>query len=255
MDEQKLREITEALSQVNRLIKPYQLAYVSPSNDCQLLQRNARYMTKAQLARLTENIKKDNFLSQIPLAIREESGKYIIISGNHRVKAAIKAELEFILIQYLNRSEIDHQKELALQLSHNAIAGQDDLTILLEIYNEITSLDLKEFSGIDEQKLLEYEALNLPSINEKDIAFNEIRLYFSGTALAQVDKTIERLKQIILDEKRDRIIFSDFYDFIDLMTEVKRRVNIKNDTVAFMKMIEICEDWITQNPIKEDTDG
>lgn len=255
MDEQKLREITEALSQVNRLIKPYQLAYVSPSNDCQLLQRNARYMTKAQLARLTENIKKDNFLSQIPLAIREESGKYIIISGNHRVKAAIKAELEFILIQYLNRSEIDHQKELALQLSHNAIAGQDDLTILLEIYNEITSLDLKEFSGIDEQKLLEYEALNLPSINEKDIAFNEIRLFFSGIALARVDKTVESLKKLILDEKRDRIIFSDFYDFIDLMTEVKRRVNIKNDTVAFMKMIEICEDWITQNPIKEDTDG
>ena len=93
-------DINAKLSEINKLIVLYQLAYISPKDDCVLLNRNARHMTKEQQDRLTHNVQHDGFLSQLPFGIKQENGKYKIISGNHRVKSAVKAGLEKILILY-----------------------------------------------------------------------------------------------------------------------------------------------------------
>ena len=92
--------INSKLAEVNRLISPYQLAWVDPVEDCELLDHNARYMTKEQLGRLAENVKGDGFLSQLPFCIKQNSGKFKVLSGNHRVKSAIKAGLPRILILF-----------------------------------------------------------------------------------------------------------------------------------------------------------
>jgi len=39
---------------------------------------------------------------------------------------------------------------VAIHLSHNAIAGQDDLAILRELFDEINDVALKEYSGLDD---------------------------------------------------------------------------------------------------------
>lgn len=44
--------IQEKLDEVNKLIAPYQLAYVSPTEDCVPLEKNAHYMEKQTLDRL-----------------------------------------------------------------------------------------------------------------------------------------------------------------------------------------------------------
>ena len=141
--------INSKLAEVNRLIAPYQLAWVNPAEDCELLEHNARYMTKEQLGRLTENVKGDGFLSQLPFCIRLESGKYKVISGNHRVKSAIKAGLTRILVLFGTPDVFDEQRQVAIQLSHNAISGQDDISILQELYASLKDLGLKAYTGID----------------------------------------------------------------------------------------------------------
>lgn len=55
--------IQEKLDEVNKLIAPYQLAYVSPTEDCVPLEKNAHYMEKQTLDRLTANVAEDGFLS------------------------------------------------------------------------------------------------------------------------------------------------------------------------------------------------
>ncbi|EMP81784.1 ParB N-terminal domain-containing protein [Leptospira santarosai] len=201
-------------------------------------------MTPDQMNRLVENVKKDGFLSQLPFGVKIEE-KYKIISGNHRVTASIKAKLEAILILYIE--DIDSERELAIQLSHNSIAGQDDLGILKSLYLQIKELDWKAYSGIDEQSLLNYQIPELVPISESDIKLNEVRLFYGDLDLKQIDQTLELLEKKLIDEKRDRVVLGDFERFVEVMTEVKRRLNVKNHSVAFLKMIEICEEWIETN--------
>nr|EMN20899.1 ParB-like protein [Leptospira santarosai serovar Arenal str. MAVJ 401] len=194
--------------------------------------------------RLVENVKKDGFLSQLPFGVKIEE-KFKVISGNHRVTAAIKAKLEAILILYVE--DIDTERELAIQLSHNSIAGQDDLGILKSLYLQIKELDWKAYSGIDEQALLNYQIPELVPISESDIKLNEVRLFYGDLDLKQIDQTLELLEKKLIDEKRDRVVLGDFERFVEVMTEIKRRLNVKNHSVAFLKMIEICEEWIETN--------
>nr|WP_269745463.1 ParB N-terminal domain-containing protein [Leptospira santarosai] len=237
-------EVNRKLSEINFYIAPYKLAWVDPVKDCELLTVNARYMTPDQMNRLVENVKKDGFLSQLPFGVKIEE-KFKVISGNHRVTAAIKAKLEAILILYVE--DIDTERELAIQLSHNSIAGQDDLGILKSLYLQIKELDWKAYSGIDEQALLNYQIPELVPISESDIKLNEVRLFYGDLDLKQIDQTLELLEKKLIDEKRDRVVLGDFERFVEVMTEIKRRLNVKNHSVAFLKMIEICEEWIETN--------
>ena len=239
--------ISELFERINQLIKPSQLAWVNPKTDCQLLERNARYMSKDQLNRLAENVKGDGFLSQVPFAVKiAETGKYKIVSGNHRVKAAIKANLEGIVILYLEEKDVSHEKEAAIQLSHNAIVGQDDQNILIELYKELDSLTMKEYTGIDEGKLFAFDLADLAPISEQALQLTEVRFMFSDLNLKRMDEILAKLEERLFSDKNDRIVMMDFDVFVDVMTQIKRKTNIKNNTAAFMKMLEICEIYLKQ---------
>jgi len=86
--------------------------------------------------------------------------------------------------------------------------------------------------------------LNLPSINESDIPFYDITFYFSEITKETFEQVLERLREKVIDEQKARYINMDYFKFIELMSQIKQRCNIKNHTVAFLKMIEICEDWL-----------
>jgi len=236
--------IREKLKEISNLTGLYKMDYVSPEKDCILLEKNARYMTKDQMDKLTKNVEKDGFLSQIPLGIKE-GDKYRIISGNHRVKAAIKAKIEFIMILYVEN--ISRDKELGFQLSHNAISCQDDISILIELYNEIKTIELKEYSGIDEKELMKYKSLSIDTIQEDGILLNEVRLNFCDRDLKTIDKILPEIEKKLIKERGDRIVFGDFFKFVEIMSEIKRKMDIKNNSVAFMKMIDICEKWLEDN--------
>ena len=239
--------VNQKLSEINGFIAPYKLAWVDPKQDCILLEKNARYMTKDQLNRLADNIKSDGFLSQLPFGIKEEnSDKFKIISGNHRVKAAIKAGQEKILLLYGDAKDFSEQKQLALQLSHNAICGQDDLTILQELYSSLDDLCLKAYTGINEQELFSYQAMELGSISEKDIELAEINFMFSEFNKDRINKVLDKLGEMPLDPEKDALVFGDIDYFISVMSKTEKQLRIKNRSVAFKKMIEICEQHLEQ---------
>jgi len=245
-------DINQKLAEVNSIISPYQLAWVSPEHDCELLVKNARYMTKEQMERLTENVKNDGFLSQIPFCIKIGE-KYRVISGNHRVKSAIKAGLPNILIMYGREEDFDEQKQLAIQLSHNAISGQDDLAILKELYSSLKELGLKAYTGINEAELLAYKALDFSGISEQDIALNEINFMFCDMNLENVEKVLDALDKKGIDPDKDALVVGSVDRFIEIMTKVKRRLNIKNRSVALLAMCRICEAYLQAEIEEENT--
>ena len=241
----KIEIIQQKLDEVNKLIEPYKLAYVS-INDCELLKRNARYMEKDTFEKLTSNIKYDGFLSQLPFAMKRKDGKYLILSGNHRVKAAIKAGLSYILILYTE--EMSKDKQIAYQLSHNSLTGKDDLAILKEIFQQIENLDMKEFSGLNDFNFMDVQKISIPSINEDDIELHEIKFLFTKSKKGEIEKLLETLEKLNIDENT-KYVFADFSEFIRLLSEIKRLKNIKSNTVAFVKIMNICEDYIKEQEV------
>ncbi len=241
--------VNKKLSEVNKLIEPYQLAYVE-FDDCVFLERNAHYMDKEVFEQLVDNVAEDKFLSQLPFALKRDDGKFLIMSGNHRVKAAGKAGLENILLLYV--SDIDKDKQLAYQLSHNALVGKDDVAILKELYSELESLEEKKYSGLSELNFPDFDITTLPTINEKDIELHEIKFLFTPARAEKVKVLLDVLEKQNLEEENCRIIHLPFKEFIRELTEFKKQMKIKSSTVAFLKMLDIVQTYLENEKDNED---
>jgi hypothetical protein len=236
--------IREKLDDVNALIAPYKLAYVSPTDDCIPLERNAHYMDKDIFDRLVDNVAEDGFLSQLPFGMkRQEDGKYLMLSGNHRLKAAIKAKLEYILILYID--EVDKDTQLGYQLSHNALVGKDDRQMLKEIYEEIQSLEKREFSGLNGLDFVDVNKISTPAINDGDIEITEMKFMFVESRANNIKTVLDALEKMEIGEESS-IIVGSFESYIRLTQEVKKRYQIKSRSVAFSKMIDICEAYLEE---------
>lgn len=240
----KISEIRAKLDDINKLIKPYQLAYVHVLNDCVPLEKNAHYMSKEVQDRLTENIKQDGFLSQLPFCMkRKEDGKYLFLSGNHRLKSAIKAGLEYILVLYVD--DISKDRQIGYALSHNSLVGKDDLQMLKEIYNEIESIEAREFSGLNGLKFIEVDKIPTASINDGDIELTEMKFLFVESRKHDVEGVLRELEKHDLTEV-SALVYGSFEEYIKVATQVKKVYDIKSNTVAFSKMVEICKEHIAK---------
>ncbi len=233
-----IEQIRAKLDDINKLIAPYKLAYVHTKDDCVPLEKNAHYMDKDVLDKLVHNVAEDGFLSQLPFGMkRKADGKYLILSGNHRLKAAIKAKLEYILILYID--EVSKDKQIAYQLSHNALVGKDDLTMLKEIFEEIQGIDSKEYSGLSDLQFIDPNKVQSASINDGDIELTEMRFLFIESKSHNVERVLAELGKQDLEDCG--IVYGSFEAFIKVATAIKAKYNIKANTVAFSKMVEICE--------------
>ena len=96
---------------------------------------NARMMSGQAMRRLTENLRRDGVLSSSPLIYGDR-----IISGHHRVEAAIKAgivDADCLSIE----GEVDEGRLTAIQLSHNSLSGEDDPEVLRQMLETLMPLE------------------------------------------------------------------------------------------------------------------
>jgi hypothetical protein len=145
----KLSELNEQLHDV----LPFSLGLFNP-HELETLKENARFMRNDTFAQLVSNIKRDKALSSVPLvyAANGSTERPKVLSGNHRVLAAREAGVPFVLSLVIH-DEKSAQEQIAIQLSHNAIAGADDLVLLKRLYEEVREIELKSYSGIDEDTI------------------------------------------------------------------------------------------------------
>jgi hypothetical protein len=198
----------DALNVVNEKLSASSLRMaIVPISQCDLLEKNARFMRVEQYRRLVDNIKRDGCLTSVPFAIRSgdpsthttgsgQAGsgqvRYRILSGNHRVSAAKDAGLTEIPVLYTDR-ELTRQQQVAIQLSHNAIAGQDDLAILRELYDEINDVALKEYSGLDDVVLGKMEPPSLDPLSESALEYRIVSIAFLPDEVDRAEKLLAKV--------------------------------------------------------------
>lgn len=207
--------------------------------DLKLLELNARFMRHETFQQLVENIKRDGGLTQLPFCIWEEdSQSYLVLSGNHRVQAAIEAKLDEIEV-IVTHDKLSKDRQIAIQLSHNSISGEDDPTILKSLYEDIDDIDLKVYAGLDDKTLELLESVQPESIGEANLEFQVMNIVFLPHEL---EKIKHRWSEIESQIQADDVWITQnkqYDDFMDYMEGVSDSYDVKNVATTFIIMLDI----------------
>lgn len=246
MDE-KVRDTVE---QLNSMLgdMPYKLDMVDPKK-IKLLDKNARYMSHEMFENLVKNVRRDGALTSLPLCHRHD-GEMTVLSGNHRVQAAVHANIEKILVLVIDR-ELTRQELVSIQLSHNAIEGKDDPVILKELWSEIEDIDLKLYAGLDTELVNELENMEFVTISETSPDFKSIVFAFLPEEVDQIKTVMEDVDMLFSKDENFILSRKHYEEVFNVLVDVKDQYGIVNNPTAFMKIIEMAKGYMEDHPIEE----
>jgi len=200
-------------------------------------------MTDAMFSQLVENIRKDGCLTSVPL-VYEENGKLEVLSGNHRVMAAIKAGVEEADVMEI-MTRLTAEQRVAIQLSHNAIAGQDDPSILAELWAEL-DFDLKEYSGLTEEDLAGITEIDATGLTVEAPRYEEINLAFLPEEKKAFVELLDRIQEAKNEARWIVAHYDDFGRLFDAVIAVKSKLDIHNGAVALRVMADLAMERLAE---------
>ena len=238
---------SQSLEAVNAKLAPTSVRMaVVPIAQCDFLEKNARFMRAEQYRQLVENIRRDGCLTSVPFAIKQ-GDRYKILSGNHRVKAAQDAGLTDIPVLYTDQ-ELTHAQQVAIQLSHNAIAGQDDMAILRELYDEINDVALKEYSGLDDVVLGRMNPPNLDPLSESHLEYRVVSVCFLPEEVERAEKLFDKVMEQTTGDATWVNRRADYDRMLDALTIAKAQAGVKNTATAFGLLLDLAEKHLEEIP-------
>jgi len=209
-------------------------------------------MEPGQFLRLVENFKTDGRMTGAVTVCQTDDGAMEILSGHHRTEAAIAAGFEEIEVVCIT-TPLSEQRKVAIQLSHNAISGQDNLNVLATMYEGL-DLTSKKFSGLTDSVLESLGKLPTVAITSLVTDYQEILLAFLPEDKARLDAQIERLKSG--SQKRPKLAarLADFDQTFETIVRVKHNLNVLNTALAILMMAELAGERLDQLE-NEETSG
>jgi len=239
------KEIQVILDELNSRLSeklPYKL-YLAKSSEIDFLSKNARFMTKEQFESLTRNVRTDGGLTSLPLCYRQENGKLLVLSGNHRIKDSIEAGITEFLILLIDKP-LSRQRQIAIQLSHNAIEGQDDERILKDLWMEIDELEASVYSGLSTELIEKLNNTDFITISEQRVLFKEITLLFLPEEIEQMTSICEG----IIESAKNKTSFvgriTEYDNILEGIIAAKQGQKIINSTIAFFAMAKVVREYL-----------
>jgi tetratricopeptide (TPR) repeat protein len=206
-----------------------------------LLDLNARYMTHEQYARLVANLQADGALTSTPLVWNDQAtGRRIVLSGNHRTKAAIDAGLQTIGWLEIDQP-LPRQRQVALQLSHNAITGQDDPAMLRELFEELEDIAEREYSGLDDKTLELLESVSVESLNEADLDYASVQILFLPGEKDAALEAFEHAAELGKADARWLAGIDQYEPALDALESAKAAHNVGNIATALGLVLGVFE--------------
>lgn len=206
---------------------------------------NANEMTGEDFAQLCDNIGKSG-LSSVPSCYKKANGRFVMISGHHRLRACKKLHYKTIGILYCLESELSKDEIIAIQLSHNSLHGHDNTSILKKLFEQIQSVDFKQFAhvNIDEIAPVSTDGISVFALKEN----------FVFTVILYPD-SFENLDELLGDireqaSKSDALMLASEKDnerlLLKLQTEIGKQYNIKSPSITFAKLLELAKERLTE---------
>ena len=200
---------------------------------------NARYMRHEMFATLVANIKADGCLTQAPFVWKDENEARHVLSGNHRVSAAIEAGLTEITWQETS-DPLDSAQRIAIQLSHNAISGEDDPALLAALYEEIDDLGMRLYTGLDDRMLDLMAEADVGNLTEVNLEFQNLTLHFLPDEWVATQKAFEAASELAKGaDHRWLSRMEDHVRLLDALTSAGSAYNVRNMAAAMTFILDI----------------
>lgn len=220
--------------------------------ELKLLKLNARYMRHEEYQKLVANIKRDGQLTSAPFACWDGDG-YLVLSGNHRTQAAIAADLEKIPC-IVTDEDLSADQRAAIQLSHNAIAGQDDPYLLKEIYESILDLNWKEYCGLDDKTLELLDKASAQALSEVNLKFSTLSVIFLPDELKEAEFVIQQAREAAKNADSTWLAKrSQYDDWLEAQENAMASYKVKNVATAIDLILKIFTQNVTQLQAGYDT--
>lgn len=206
---------------------------------------NANEMTGEDFAQLCDNIGKSG-LSSVPSCYKKENGRFVMISGHHRLRACKKLHYKTIGILYCLESELSNDEIIAIQLSHNSLHGHDNTSILKKLFEQIQSVDFKQFAhvNIDEIAPVSTDGISVFALKE-NFVFTVI-LY--PDSFGNLDELLGDIREQA--SKSDALILANGKEnetlLLKLQTEIGKQYDIKSPSISFAKLLELASERLTE---------
>lgn len=198
---------------------------------------NAQVMDKRKMKILTSNVKARGTLESLPY-VYKDGEKFEVVSGHHRLRAAVAAGLKHIFA-IVDTNELTRSQITSKQIAHNELVGEADNEILTQLVKQMNEIDDILASGLSEEWLNsisgENVTIDIPSL---DFDWRTMQLTFLPK---QMDE-FETLAKAV-DSKADMIGIADReqYDaFCDAMVKFGRTKNIKSIGTVVSLLTELA---------------
>ena len=209
-----------------------------------LLKDNARFFKRETFRQLRDNIAADKRLSSVPLCYRHEDGKLEVLSGNHRVQASIEAGLPHIIVLVITET-LDKSRRIAIQLSHNALVGQDDQSILANLWAQVESVQDKLYSGLDSEMLKELEDVPLVNFTTPQVPAHMVTFMFTDGEQAQLSEILDLLADAARRSSAVHVFPGTQYaEFTKLLLDVKNAEKIRDSSLAMTRILEVMAEHL-----------
>lgn len=209
---------------------------------------NANEMTRQDFDALCDNIGKSG-LSSVPCCYKKANGRYVMISGHHRLRACKKLHYREIGILWCAESDLSKDEIIAIQLSHNSLHGEDNRSILKKLFEQIQSIDYKKFAHINIDEIASIETGGIDIFALKESFVFSIILY--PNSFEHIDELFGDIREQA--KKSDALILASQDEnealFLSLQREIGSEFQIKSPTTIFSKLLELASERL--NEIKE----
>lgn len=206
-----------------------------------LLEVNARFMRKETFDRLVANVRRDGALTSTPLVWNDEAtGRRVVLSGNHRVMAALEVGLEQVDVIVVDQ-ELSRARQVALQLSHNAIEGEDDPATLKALYEELDDVDWRAYSGLDDKQLDLLAQVDLEGLSEANLDFATVQLVFLPHELDAARASFDEARKLVQADARWLAGYADYEPTLDALATAHGAHNVGNVATALGLILAVFE--------------
>lgn len=219
----------------------WQFAYIK-IEDIVPAELNANKMTDGDFDKLVRNITISGGLSSVITCYKRTSDeKYVIISGHHRYRACVKAGYTKCPVLYADESQLSRDEIIALQLSHNSLHGEDNKGILKRLFDEIQSIDFKEFANINVAEIGTIDTFQSSIVPMSEHYTVSLILYKDD--IDTLDKLVGDIKE---DMSKSELIILANQDnneemLMALTKEINNRYNIKSANISFSKILTLAK--------------
>ncbi|MEU2487058.1 ParB N-terminal domain-containing protein [Streptomyces sp. NPDC012617] len=208
------------------------------------LEVNARFMRKEEYDRLVENVRRDGCLTSTPLIYaggEYDEGRELVLSGNHRTMASVDAGLDEIDCMLIEEA-LTRQQLVAIQLSHNAIAGEDDPATLKQLYEELDDVDWRAYSGLDDDQLKLLAEVSPEGLSEANLDFATVSLIFLPAELEAARTAFEEAR---LGQNESWLAArADYEQTLDTLASTHAAHKVGNVATALHAILAITETHI-----------